>query len=171
MQSTETFQDVLNAAFFHFTLLLLLLLFRFSLLLHYHHLICLLKLLLLCCNFFLLSCVYLVLLYVLYSFFFLLFLRFFHFFGIFFFLFCFLNFLLLNICWQIVAAQNTIVVSVVVVICWKVAAIAIVMAYGICERERKEGEKLQKFRLVSFCLEAKNTAILSRDVDGEFISD
>lgn len=40
------------------------------------------------------------------------------------------------------------------------------MAYGICERERKEGEKLQKFRLVSFCLEAKNTAILSRDVDG-----
>lgn len=90
---------------------------------------------------------------------------------VFFFLFCFLNFLLLNICWQIVAAQNTIVVSVVVVICWKVAAIAIVMAYGICERERKEGEKLQKFRLVSFCLEAKNTAILSRDVDGEFISD
>lgn len=95
----------------------------------------------------------------------------FSFFWYFFFLFCFLNFLLLNICWQIVAAQNTIVVSVVVVICWKVAAIAIVMAYGICERERKEGEKLQKFRLVSFCLEAKNTAILSRDVDGEFISD
>lgn len=95
----------------------------------------------------------------------------FSFFWYFFFLFCFLNFLLLNICWQIVAAQNTIFVSVVVVICWKVAAIAIVMAYGICERERKEGEKLQKFRLVSFCLEAKNTAILGRDVDGEFISD
>lgn len=120
---------------------------------------------------FIILCLSRFLLYVLYSFF-LLFLRFFHFFGIFFvFLFCFLNFLLLNICWQIVAAQNTIVVSVVVVICWKVAAIAIVMAYGICERERKEGEKLQKFRLVSFCFEAKNTAILSRDVDGEFISD
>lgn len=51
------------------------------------------------------------------------------------FLVCWLNFLLLNICWQFYAAWNTIAASVAVVICWKVAAIAIVMAYGICKRK------------------------------------
>lgn len=145
---------------------------------HYHHRICLLKLLLLFCNFFLFFFYYLV--YLVFTLRFVFFFFFTFFCGFFIFL-CFFLYLNLLFCFQFFAFKYLLTNCC----CTKYNC-----CFGCCcnllescchcnrhglwnlqveeEREREEGEKLLKFRLVSFCCKVwkRKTATLKRDVDG-----